>query len=207
MRKALVQARDAGISVGAHPGFPDLLGFGRRSLPVSVQDGIDYTVYQVGALQAIAATEGVSLSHVKPHGAFYFAIASSPELATGIAAALSQLGGLPLLLCPSPGADAVDAAGYSLVRENAVDLEFDEAGRNIIEPQPQPKDPERVAEQAVRMAFGTAMTVEGTEVAMPVRSICIHGDRPNAAQIAKAVRRQLESSGVTVESVFPLGSR
>lgn len=206
MRQAVVNARDASVSAGAHPGYPDLLGFGRRAIPVSVSDTIDYILYQVGALQAIAASEGVVLTHVKPHGSLYFAVSTSPELAVGVSQALQSLQpDFPMLLAPGSASDAVKSHNLALIAENAADLDFDDQGRNIIEPRPLPKDPERVADQAVRMAGGTVLTVSGEEIPMVVQSICIHGDRANASEIAQTVRKRLEATGIVVESPFPTG--
>lgn len=203
MRQALIEARDAGVSAGAHPGYPDLLGFGRRAMPVSVPDTIDYIVYQVGALQGIAATEGMALTHVKPHGSLYAAVSTSPELAVEISQALQSLQrGLPMLLAPGEASTAVKSLNLPLVEENAADLDFDEQGRNVIEARPMPKDPERVADQAVRMSLGTVLTVSGKEIPMSVQSICIHGDRANAPAIARTVRKRLEAAGTVVESAF-----
>lgn len=203
MRQALIEARSAGVSPGAHPGYPDLLGFGRRAIPVSIPDTIDYVIYQVGALQAIAATEGMALTHVKPHGSLYAAVSQSPELAVRISEALQSLRpGLPMLLAPGAASDAVRSHNLNLIEENAADLDFDDEGRNVIEARPMPKDPELVADQAVRMALGTVRTVSGREIPMTVQSICIHGDRVNAPQIARVVRKRLETAGIMVESAF-----
>jgi UPF0271 protein len=203
MRRAVVGARNAGCAIGAHPGYPDLLGFGRRAIPVTDSDTIDYILFQVGALSAIAASEGVTLTHVKPHGSLMGAVTRSPELTVAIASALQAVRpGLPLLIAPSPGLDAAQAQGLPAIPENAADLSFDSAGRNIIEPIPGPKDPDVIAEQALRMANGNVLTVNGELIAMPVKSICVHGDRPNAVELARAVRKRLTESGYQIKSLF-----
>lgn len=203
MRKAVIGARDAGCSVGAHPGYPDLLGFGRRALPATLTDTVDYVLYQVGALVAIAADEGVQLSHVKPHGSLMGTVVRDAELAVAVTRAIQSVrDGLPFVMSPGAAADAVQAAGLPVVLENAADLDFTEDGFNVIEPVPQDKDPEAVAARAVQMARGTVETVTGTEIAMPVTSICIHGDRPNAAAVATAVRRRLEAEGIELRSLY-----
>ncbi|MEU7144731.1 5-oxoprolinase subunit PxpA [Nocardia sp. NPDC046473] len=203
MRTAVVQARDAGIAVGAHPGYPDLLGFGRRALPDTDSDVIDYIAYQVGALYSIAATEGVELTHVKPHGALMGRICRSPELAVAIAAQLQTIRpGIPLMFAPTAAFAAVRHEGLPAIPENAADLDFDADGINIVEPRPQWKDPETVAARAVELAFGSVRTTAGTTIAMPVESICVHGDRPNAVDIAATVRSRLTEAGVRVRSPF-----
>jgi UPF0271 protein len=203
MREAIVGARDAGVSAGAHPGYPDLLGFGRRAIPVSDSDTIDYVLYQVGALDAIARSEGVHLTHVKPHGSLMGAICRAPELAVSLVASLQQIWPrMPFVLSPSAALGALEEAGLLVTPENAADQEFDGEGLNIIEPRPQWKDPTMVAEQALRMVNGTALSQTGREIDMKVRSICVHGDRPNVVDIATAVRQRLEASGILVKSIY-----
>ncbi|MCP9955671.1 LamB/YcsF family protein [Actinomadura madurae] len=200
MHAAVRAARDAGVAVGAHPGYPDKLGFGRRAMAVSIEETTDYVVYQVGSLAAIAATEGVRLRHLKPHGALMGAVCRNPDLATAVAAAVHRAGlDLPLMLAPSPALDAVEAAGHPVIPENAVDLGFDDDGLNIIEPRPAARDPDRVAQVALAAAAGHAVTTTGRTIPMPVRSICVHGDRPNAVDIAAAVHRRLTEAGIAVQ--------
>lgn len=199
MRTALVAARDAGIAIGAHPGYPDLLGFGRRALPATHSDVVDYIVYQVGALHAIATTEGITLTHVKPHGALMGRICRTPELAVDVVRQLQAVQpGLPLMFAPTQALRATEAAGLPVIPENAADLDFDDDGINIVEPRPAAKDPRQVADRAVEMANGSVTTASGAVLAMAVRSICVHGDRPNAVDIAAAVRTRLEAAGFTV---------
>jgi len=203
MRRSLTLARDLALSAGAHPGYPDLLGFGRRRLQISYDDVVDYIVYQTGALQGIALTEGVPLTHVKPHGALYGQVAESAELAERVSRELQLLQrGLVLLIAPGAGAAAVAAAGLPVVLDAAADLEYDDDGKNIIEPVPAEKDPEKVAERAVGLTNGYVMTNSGKKVPLMAQSLCVHGDRPNAPKIAHAVRRRLKSEGVEVRSAF-----
>jgi UPF0271 protein len=203
MHRAVEVAAAAGVNIGAHPGYPDLLGFGRRPIVIDDSDAVDYVLYQVGALIGVASRFGVTLSHVKPHGAFYGSIAANPRRAVAIGRALQDLQpGIPMWLAPGPGTDALRAAGLPVIADNAADLDFDEGGRNIIEPRPQERDPEAVAQQALRMARGSVLTVSGREIAMPVQSVCVHGDRPNVVAVAKAIRRLLADNDVQVRSVF-----
>lgn len=206
MRRSVVLARDLGISVGAHPGYPDLLGFGRRRFAVSADDVVDYIIYQTGALVAIAATEGVRLTHVKPHGALYGQVADSADLALRVARGLERVqGGLALMIAPGPGADAVREADLRVVLDAAADLDYDDDGKNIIEPVPGPKDPEAVAERALGLARGHVVTLSGARVPLEVETVCVHGDRPNAVAVAHAVRARLEAEGFCVRSVFGEG--
>lgn len=203
MNRAVEMAVEAGVNIGAHPGFPDLLGFGRRPIVIDDTDAVDYVLYQVGALMGIASRFGVTLSHVKPHGAFYGSIVTSAERAVAIGEALQGLQkGIPLLLAPGPGTDALRIAGLPVIADNAADLDFSEEGRNIIEPRPGPRDPEVVAQQALRMARGTVLTVSGREIPMPVQTVCVHGDRPNVVAVATAIRRVLAENDIDVRSAF-----
>lgn len=203
MRRSVVLARDLGISAGAHPGYPDLLGFGRRRFAVSADDVTDYICYQTGALMAVAATEDVRLTHVKPHGALYGQVADSADLAVRVARALDRVQpGLALMIAPGPGASAVRAADLPVVHDAAADLDYDDDGKNIIEPVPGPKDPDAVAERAAGLARGHVVTVSGKRVPLEVETVCVHGDRPNAVEVAKAVRARLEAEGLRVRSAF-----
>jgi len=203
MRRSVVLAREAGVSVGAHPGYPDLLGFGRRRIAVSEDDVVDYIVYQTGALMAVAATEGVTLTHVKPHGALYGQVTESGALALRLARSLEALQpGLGLMIAPGAGASAVREEGLPVVLDAAADLEYDDAGKNIIEPVPARKDPAVVAERALGLARGHVVTVSGQEVPLAPETVCVHGDRPNAPEIARAVRATLEGAGLQVQSPF-----
>ena len=189
--------------MGAHPGYPDLLGFGRRRLAVTEADVADYIAYQTGALAAVAATEGVTLTHVKPHGALYGQVSASADLALRVARDLQSIrAGLALMIFPGRGASAVRDAGLPVVLDAATDLDFDEDGMNIIEPVPAEKDPEAVAERAVGLARGYAVTVSGAKVPLAPETLCVHGDRPNAPQIAAAVRARLQEAGFTIRSAF-----
>lgn len=203
MRRSVILARELGISAGAHPGYPDLLGFGRRRFAVSEEDVADYILYQTGALMAIAGTEGVRLTHVKPHGALYGQVVDSADLGLRVAHALQSVQeGLALMIAPGPGATAARDAGLPVVLDSAADLEFDDDGKNIIEPIPGPKDPDRVAERALGLAHGHVVSVSGATIPLEIESVCVHGDRPNAVDVATAVRARLESAGISVRSTF-----
>lgn len=203
MRRSVVLARESGVSVGAHPGYPDLLGFGRRRFGVTESDVADYIVYQTGALLAVAATEGVTLTHVKPHGAMYGQVSESAELAVRVSRDLQSVQqGLALMIFPGAAASAVREAGLPVVLDAATDLDFDDDGRNIIEPVPAEKDPDLVADRAVGLAEGRVVTVSGTTLPIKVETLCVHGDRPNAPQVAAAVRSRLERAGFTIRSPF-----
>lgn len=203
MRAAVRLARDAGVNVGAHPGYPDLLGFGRRAMALREESLLDYIAYQTGALQAIASIEGVSLTHMKPHGSMYGVISRSPELALRIARELQAIRpGLALFTSPFAGGQAVRAEGLPVVFDAPADLDFEQDGTHIIEAVPQAKDPHAVATRAVQLAEGRVPCITGEMIEMPTESICVHGDRPNAPIVARTVHERLTAEGIAVRSVF-----
>ncbi len=125
------------------------------------------------------------------------------KIRVSLVASLQQIWpGRAFVLSPSPASRALEEAGLLITPENAADQQFDADGLNIVEPRPQWKDPVMVAEQALRMANGTVLNVAGREIEMKVRSICVHGDRPNVVDIATAVRKRLEASGILVKSIY-----
>lgn len=204
MRKTVDLAIEHDLSIGAHPGYQDLLGFGRRIIPMPHENLIDLVLYQVGALDAIVRRRGTALRHMKLHGSLAGVVARDPEVASLLGAAMREaFPGLPIYLAPGAGADALESVGCAVVRENAVDLDFDDQGMNIIEPVPQPKDPAVVAAQALRAAKGTVLTNTGATVPMHISSMCVHGDRANAIELAAAVRSALLDAGVAVGRLHP----
>lgn len=200
MRASARLAIEHGVAIGAHVGFPDLLGFGRRALAVTPDEVRDYTAYQLGALDAIVRSEGGRLAHVKPHGALYALCSSSPEHAAGAAAAIAGAdASLPLLLLTPHVRPAVEAHGVRLAVEAFPDLEYDPDGGLIIEPVKRAWDPARVADRAVRLVReGRIDAGDGSSLHIDAQTLCLHGDAPNAAQTAGAVRRRLQDAGVSV---------
>ena len=200
MRRTVRAAVEHGVQIGAHVALPDLLGFGRRRMAISPQDLRDYATYQIGALQAFAQAEGGALGHVKPHGALYAMCSSDAELAGALAQAIAEVDrDLLLLLLTTDVSPAVEPHGVRLVPEAFVDLDYEPDGTLIIEPVKRPWDPERVAERALRLVReGRVDAVDGTELAVDAPTICIHGDAPNAVEVARAVRRRLEEAGVEI---------
>lgn len=200
MRQTVELAAERGVGIGAHVGLPDLLGFGRRRMQVTPDEIYDYTMYQAGALRAFAEAAGTRLQHVKPHGAFYVMCAADDALAAGLARAVKTLGdGVVLFLMGSIVPKAATAAGVRFIPEGYVDLNYDRSGGLVLERAKGAWDPEEVARRAVRIATQqTIGTVDGGELRMDVRTICIHGDAANSGEIARRVRQRLEQAGVEV---------
>ena len=202
MRKTVRYAQEAGVSVGAHVGLPDLLGFGRRSIAVAPGDLTDYCLYQYGALRAVAGAEGASLAHLKPHGSMYGMACRDPKLMEGIARAVEALDDRPILvMLAGRPSEVAESFGVRVAREAFADLEYDDDGSIIIEPLSPAKDPQRCAARVEHIAKGFVETVSGKRIDVVADSICIHGDRPNVLDIAIAVRRRLEEIGVSARSL------
>lgn len=200
MRQTVRIAKAAGIAIGAHPSFPDLMGFGRRMMTVAPDEMADITLYQIGALAAIARAEGMTLSHVKPHGAFYKACSIDMALSKAIGAAIASYDpSLFLVLLAGPGADAAEAAGARVAREAFIDLDYDADGGLIIERVAKPRDPALVAQRAVRVVKEGRLTkIDGRDMDVAASTLCLHGDRVNSAEVARVVKQTLEANGIAV---------
>ena len=205
IRRTVALALEHGVGVGAHVAFPDLIGFGRRRLAASPEEVADYVVYQAGAVAAFVEAAGGSLQHVKPHGALYTAIVDSREHAEAVAHAVSSLGGEVILLMPPAVAPAAAAAGVPFVPEGYVDLDYDGEGGLVLERAKRVRDPQEMGEKAVRLLReGRVRTTAGDDLELDVESVCVHGDAPNAPQIARAIRAALEAAGIELAPLADL---
>jgi len=207
MRQTVARAKALGVAVGAHPSYPDLLGFGRRPMQITRHEARDYVLYQVGALRAFVEAAGLTLQHVKPHGAIYNVAAKDRELSLGIAEAVKEAGG-DLILMGLPDSEMLKAAqevGVRIAREAFGDRAYNEDGSlvsrkiagSLI------TDPDRVAERVIGLAQGRVTAITGKEIRFQAETICLHGDTPGAATIARRVRERLEKEGAQVR---PLGT-
>jgi UPF0271 protein len=193
----------AGAAVGAHPGYPDLVGFGRREMAIEADELEAAIVYQVGAVGALARAAGTELRHVKPHGALYNRAARDPATAEVVARAVRRVStGLVLVgLAGSVSLEAGRAAGLTVAAEAFPDRAYEPNGRlrSRREPDALVASPAEAAARAVGMATrGEVAAIDGTIVTLSPDTLCIHGDTPGAAAIAGAVRAALEAAGVRV---------
>lgn len=206
MRTTLARAREHGVAVGAHPGFPDLIGFGRRNMDVTPQEVYDLVVYQVGALLGFANAAKMSLQHVKAHGALYNMAAVKPELAAAIARAVRDVDS-GLVLFGLPGSHLIaegKAAGLRTAGEAFADRNYMSDGSLVSRKRPdaQVHDADEAVRRAIRMVReGKVTPVDGPDIALDVDTICIHGDGPHAAEFAQRLRSAFESSGIAVRSL------
>jgi UPF0271 protein len=158
----------------------------------------NYCAYQYGALRAIAAVEGVLVEHVKPHGALYRMAIADFTIAEAIARTVAAIDpSLVLLLLAGPTADAAERAGARVAREAFVDIHYDDDGNLILEVTKQAWDPQLVAQRALDVTNGTITTKGGKRIHVRADSICLHGDAPNAVEVAAAVRARLEGVRVS----------
>lgn len=197
MRRSVRTARESGVAVGAHPGFPDLTGFGRRALAMSPEEAADACLYQYGALRAIADREGAPVAHLKPHGALYGLSIRDEQAARAIAEAMwAAAPEVPVVMLAGATAQRFAEAGFPVVLEAFADLDYDDNGTIIIDPASGPKEPQRCADQAIAALRGEVTSVNGNPVAVDAETICVHGDRPNSVEIARAVHDRFATEGV-----------
>ena len=195
------------VAIGAHPGLADLVGFGRRALEATPDEIANDVLYQIGALAAFARAEGARLAHVKPHGALYHLVATRPPLAHALARAVARFDSTLILVGQPNSALERAAHEYHLrfAREGFADRTYQRDG--TLRPRREPgaciDDPHRAAEQALQMVrTQTVTTPAGETIAMPVDTLCIHGDSPHAVEIARAVRAALQHNGIRIVSLY-----
>lgn len=190
-----------GVGIGAHPGYRDLQGFGRRSINAPADELINDIAYQTGALQAFAARHGGRLQHVKPHGALYMDIARSRELSEALVEMMGRVVPGAQLYCMevSETCRVAREAGLPVVREFFADRDYDESGAIVFARQVARPDPEAIAEKCLRACReGRVRCVGGKEIEIGFDSICFHSDTPGALEIGRAIRAALEAAGIDV---------
>lgn len=203
MRRTVELCLAEGTAIGAHPGLPDLLGFGRREMKVTPAEVEDFVLYQVGALSAYAKAAGARVAHVKPHGALYHMAAGSAELAEAVARAVRAVDADMAVFGP-PGSRlliAAEAAGLKTVAEGFADRAY--LGDGTLAPRSAPgsvlSEPGRALRQALSLlGEGSVETWDGQAISVAVSTICLHSDTPEAAAFARTLRSGLEAAGYTI---------
>lgn len=203
MRDVCLKAKENGVSVGAHPGFNDIWGFGRRQIQMRPSD-LEYLVaYQLGALAGMAAYAGVKVTHVKPHGALNNMAAVNADYAMAIGRAMKTVDPTLWYLALS-GTEMEKAAlklDLPLSREAFIDRMYDDDGnlQSRTVPTAVIKDPAVAAERAVRMVLdGEIISVNGKKMPTKFDSLCVHGDEPTAIAVASAARKGMEAAGIEI---------
>ncbi|WP_078392959.1 LamB/YcsF family protein [Shouchella patagoniensis] len=206
MRKTVQSAVTNQVAIGAHPGLPDLVGFGRRTMDITPEEGYDLILYQVGALSGIATAEGAVLHHVKPHGALYNMAAKNEALAEAIAKAVYQLNP-ELVLYGLAGSKLIEAGkkvGLKTASEVFADRTYQVDGSLTSRKAPNALilDPEEASKQVLRMVQeGNVLTEQGKEIDIVADTICIHGDGAHALAFAKQVHEKLSANGISIKRI------
>ena len=196
MQKAVRQAKAAGVKIGAHPGYPDLVGFGRRELKVSPAELKAMVLYQIGALQALCRAEGTKLHHVKPHGAMYNMAAKDEVLALAIAEAVAAFDDSLVLvgLSGSCMKAAAEAKGLRFAAEVFADRAYEDDGSLVSRTKPGAmiEDEDLAIARMLRlMTEGVIESVNGREIRPDADTICVHGDSPRAVAFARRLKESL----------------
>ena len=205
--EATVRAcRDLGVAVGAHPGFPDRVGFGRRTIDASPAEVETDVLYQIGALGAFAVANGVPLQHVKAHGALYNLAVTKPAVAAAIARAVVRYD--PHLIFVAPVGSALEhagiEAGLSVAREAFADRAYNPDGSLVSRSLPGAviSDARAAADRAVRMVEEHSVeTLDGGSIAIEVNTICVHGDNPHAVEILRAIHSAFREKAITLTNM------
>lgn len=203
MMKTVALAKENQVSVGAHPGYPDLVGFGRRNLSASPAEVKAMVQYQVGALQAIAKAQGMSVRHVKPHGAMYNMAGKDAKLAEAICEGIYEVDpGLILLgLSGSEMLKAAEKTGLRSAKEVFADRAYEEDGSLVARSRPGAMitNEEEAIERVVRMIKeGKVTTITGKDIEVQADSICVHGDGEKALAFVEKIRKTLVQEGIEI---------
>lgn len=194
-------AAEHGVGLGAHPGYNDLQGFGRRTIAAPAEELVNDIVYQTGALREFGRRHGVSLQHVKPHGALYMTAAKDVELSRLLVEAMQQTGPNLFIYCMSISEtyQIAKTAGQPVIREFYADRDYDNSGSIVFARKMRRLDAEEVADKCLRACKeGKVRTVEGDDIEVPFESICFHSDTPGALEIGTAIRAKLIENDVKI---------
>jgi UPF0271 protein len=206
MDATVAACKAAGLGVGAQPGYPDLQGFGRRQMALTLKEIEQAVLYQIGALAGFCSAHGVPLTHVKPHGALYNAAVADGEIATAIARGIARFARLPLVgLAGSQFEAAAAANGLPFIAEAFGDRRYLPDGS--LQPRSVPGslivDPEEAAAQALSIARDRQVrAVDGSTIEVVAQTICFHGDTPSAPAIVTATRDALDRAGIAIRPFF-----
>jgi UPF0271 protein len=210
MSRTVKTAKENGVGVGAHPGFPDLVGFGRRNMDCTPEEVRDDVIYQIGALKGFCSFHGVRMQHVKPHGSLYNMCVGNEALSRAVAEAIASVDPTLLWVVLGGASTALsrkiaDETGIRVVFEAFPDRAYAPDGKLASRKLPGAVigDPARAAEQALRMASdGKVIALDGTRLDMEVHTLCVHGDNPSALHHVRTIRQALESEGIRI---LPMG--
>lgn len=205
MYKTVQLAKKNGVAVGAHPSFPDLVGFGRRVLAASPEEIKADVIYQIGALLGFCKAEGVAMQHVKPHGAMYNVAEKDITAATAIAEAIKAVDPNLYMLCLANSAmvEAAKKVGVKYVEEAFADRAYTNSGNLVPRKQAGSviHDVNEVADRVLMMVTEKkVVSIDGAYVPIQAQTVCVHGDTPGAVDMIKAIRAKLDAAGVTLQA-------
>jgi UPF0271 protein len=209
LMKTVALAKQNDVAVGAHPGLPDLMGFGRRVMAITPDELFAYTIYQAGALKGALEAHGMTLHHVKPHGALYRMLNTDEALARAFVRAVIQICPEPMMYYPAPAerfavTKIAAAEGVDVVAELYFDLPYDDDGTIVLKRANEGAD---LADTRHRLEHflktGEAISQNDRKVKIAARSICLHGDGPNAVDLAVTIGEGLKAAGYRLKALAP----
>ncbi len=206
MEKTVRLAKNAGVGVGAHPGFPDLVGFGRRNMNVSIAELKAMVTYQLGALDAFCRANKIILQHVKPHGAMYNMAGKDEKMALAIAEAIGNYNSSLILLGLS-GSQMLKAAqtvGIPFKKEVFADRAYEEDGSLVARTKPGAmiEDENEAIQRIIDMVrYGKVKSITGKEISVEPDSVCVHGDNPRTLDFVIKIRKRLEEDGIITKAM------
>lgn len=201
MDRVVRLAGEYGVGLGAHPGYRDLQGFGRRKINASTEELVNDIVYQVGALREFGRRYGLPLQHVKPHGALYMEAAVNEDLSRHLVDTLAKTSPTAILFCMgvSKTYQIAKAAGHPVVREFYADRDYDRSGSIVFTRRVGRLNPDEIAAKCVKACqTGRVTTVDGVEIQIDFESICFHSDTPGSLDMGRAIRAGLTDAGITI---------
>ena len=206
MRRTVAMAKQHGVEVGAHPGFSDLLGFGRRNVDATLEEIQDYVIYQTGALMAFARSQGLKVQHVKAHGSLYNMAVANPKIWEAMAEAVAKVDRdiILVVLASSERGSFLEMGrrhGLRIAFEAFPDRAYNRDGSLVSRKVKGAviHDHEIVVRRGVKMVVkGKVIALDGTEVELKADTLCVHGDNPAAVEMVKKIRQELKVAGVTV---------
>ncbi|MCD6140872.1 MAG: LamB/YcsF family protein [Thermococcus sp.] len=209
MRNTVRLAKDMNVEVGAHPGYPDLMGFGRRYMGLTREEARNYILYQIGALYAFVKAEGLTLQHVKPHGALYNALVRDEELTRGVLEGIADFDKNIIFvgLSMSKPLEIAEEMGLKIAHEVFADRAYNPDGTLVSRRKPGAviHNKEEIAERVISMVKdGGVKTINGEWVELKADTICVHGDNPKAVEITAYIRKRLEEEGIKIVAMKEL---
>ncbi|ARM90926.1 MULTISPECIES: 5-oxoprolinase subunit PxpA [Rhizobium] len=201
MDLSIRRALDNEVQIGAHPGFRDLQGFGRRKIEASAEEMVNDIIYQIGALREFARLHGAPLQHVKPHGALYMALAANDVASALFVGIMRRAAPDTFIYCMGASETYKSAlrAGHPVIREFYADREYDTTGKIVFTRKPDDYKPQKAAERVIRACLeGKVRPVDGTDIEIAFESICVHSDTPGSVELLIAIREALIANNIGI---------